>query len=185
MDIGTIFSLAVAILIFVVALLYSTVGHAGASGYLAVMALFGMAPLVMKPTALTLNIIVALIGTISLRSCRILFMENFLAFCGSFDSSFIHRRQSHLTRAQSINPSWGLCLLYSAVRLFFSAATADVKKPKLVPIWMALVLGAAIGAAFRLNRCRRRYFSQPSVLLPNALGRDQRDVWRVSRFYFG
>ena len=60
----TIIMVLLALLIFVVALLYSTVGHAGASGYIAAMALFGMAPLVMKPTALTLNIIVALIGTI-------------------------------------------------------------------------------------------------------------------------
>jgi uncharacterized membrane protein YfcA len=42
-----------------IAILYSTVGHGGASGYLAVMALFGVAPLVMRPTALTLNIVVA------------------------------------------------------------------------------------------------------------------------------
>jgi len=43
--------------------LYSSVGHAGASGYLAAMALFGVSPYVMKPTALTLNIAVALITT--------------------------------------------------------------------------------------------------------------------------
>src|SRR5437762_5500402 len=57
-------AIIIAALIFIVALLYSTVGHAGASGYLAAMALVGMTPLVMKPTALTLNIIVAVIGTI-------------------------------------------------------------------------------------------------------------------------
>src|SRR5437762_14367796 len=57
-------TLLIAALIFIVALLYSTVGHAGASGYLAAMALFGLAPAVMKPTALTLNIIVAIVGTI-------------------------------------------------------------------------------------------------------------------------
>lgn len=44
-------------------MLYSSVGHAGASGYLAAMALFGLAPLEMKPAALTLNILVASIGT--------------------------------------------------------------------------------------------------------------------------
>src|SRR5437763_16013485 len=57
-------TLLIALLIFVVAVLYSTVGHAGASGYLAAMALFGLAPAVMKPTALTLNIIVAIVGTV-------------------------------------------------------------------------------------------------------------------------
>jgi uncharacterized membrane protein YfcA len=46
---------------FSIALLYSTVGHAGASGYLATMALLSFSPVVMKPTALALNIIVALI----------------------------------------------------------------------------------------------------------------------------
>ena len=51
-----------AVLIFIAAVLYSSVGHAGASGYLAAMALFVMSPLEMKPTALTLNILVASIA---------------------------------------------------------------------------------------------------------------------------
>lgn len=49
--------------ILVVAFLYSSVGHAGASGYIAVMTLFGLAPNVVKPAALVLNILVASIGT--------------------------------------------------------------------------------------------------------------------------
>ncbi len=49
--------------IFLVAFLYSSVGHAGASGYIAVMSLLSMAPAAIKPTALTLNILVASIGT--------------------------------------------------------------------------------------------------------------------------
>jgi uncharacterized membrane protein YfcA len=48
---------------FMIALLYSTVGHAGASGYLATMALLSFTPAVMKPTALALNIIVASVTT--------------------------------------------------------------------------------------------------------------------------
>jgi hypothetical protein len=44
-------------LIFVAAALCSSVGHAGASGYLAAMAFYGVAPQVMKPTALVLNIL--------------------------------------------------------------------------------------------------------------------------------
>jgi len=45
--------------IFVIAILYSSVGHAGASGYIAVMSLFSLAPEFIKPAALTLNIFVA------------------------------------------------------------------------------------------------------------------------------
>src|SRR5438105_13375691 len=45
-----------------IAFLYSSVGHAGASGYIAVMALWGLAPTIIRPTALVLNILVASIG---------------------------------------------------------------------------------------------------------------------------
>lgn len=58
LDIGPL-----ALLIFLAAALYSSVGHAGASGYVAAMALFGVPPAVMKPTALVLNILVASLGT--------------------------------------------------------------------------------------------------------------------------
>lgn len=56
--------LILAVAFFLVATLFSSVGHAGASGYLAVMGLLSMAPIVMRPTALALNILVASIGTI-------------------------------------------------------------------------------------------------------------------------
>lgn len=47
------------LLLFFVAFLYASVGHGGASGYLALMAIFNVAPTVMKPTALLLNLFVA------------------------------------------------------------------------------------------------------------------------------
>src|SRR5438105_13212707 len=46
-----------------VAFLYSSVGHAGASGYIAMMTLCGLAATFIRPTALVLNILVALIGS--------------------------------------------------------------------------------------------------------------------------
>jgi uncharacterized membrane protein YfcA len=49
--------------VFAVAILYSSVGHAGASGYIAVMSLLSVAPPEIKPIALALNILVASIGT--------------------------------------------------------------------------------------------------------------------------
>lgn len=47
-------------LLLAVAFLYASVGHGGASGYLALMALFGIETVVMKPTALLLNLFVSL-----------------------------------------------------------------------------------------------------------------------------
>src|SRR6266478_4233507 len=127
MDVSTIIVLLLAILIFVIAVLYSTVGHAGASGYLAAMALFGMTPLVMKPTALVLNIIVAVIGTVRFYRAGFFSWKVFWPFAAaSIPASFIG---GSLTLPISIYKSIvGLVLLYSAVRLFFSAQTADQKK---------------------------------------------------------
>ncbi len=57
-------ALTLAALFLVVAALYSFVGHGGASGYLAAMALVGAAPDLMKPTSLVLNVLVATIATV-------------------------------------------------------------------------------------------------------------------------
>ena len=56
--------LLLSLLILLAAALYSSVGHGGASGYLAAMALFGLAPAVMRPTALCLNLLVSSLGTL-------------------------------------------------------------------------------------------------------------------------
>lgn len=50
--------------VLLVAFLYATVGHAGASGYIALMSLAGLAPEEIRPTALVLNILVASIGSV-------------------------------------------------------------------------------------------------------------------------
>src|SRR5438094_601019 len=49
--------------IALIAFLYSSVGHAGASGYIATMTLFGLTATEIRPTALILNILVAIIGS--------------------------------------------------------------------------------------------------------------------------
>ncbi|MSR29684.1 MAG: sulfite exporter TauE/SafE family protein [Phycisphaerales bacterium] len=57
-----------AALFLVVGALYSSVGHAGASGYLAVMTLMNFAPESMRPTALSVNILVAAIAFLHFRA---------------------------------------------------------------------------------------------------------------------
>jgi len=169
MDTGSILELLVAVLILVIALLYSTVGHAGASGYLAAMALLGMAPVVMKPTALTLNIIVALIGTVRFYRAGFFSWRTFWPFAAaSIPATFIG---GSLTLPISIYKSIvGLVLLYSAVRLFFSAATADQRKTTLVPIWLALIIGAAMGMLSGLTGVGGGIFLSPVLLLMHWAG---------------
>ena len=50
------------IALFLIAFLYASVGHGGASGYLALMAIYGISPDVMKPTALLLNLFVSIVS---------------------------------------------------------------------------------------------------------------------------
>jgi uncharacterized membrane protein YfcA len=164
MDTAIIIALLLAALIFVIALLYSAVGHAGASGYIAAMALFGMAPLVMKPTALTLNIIVALIGTIRFYRAGFFSWRTLWPFAiTSIPAAYIG---GGLTLPVAIYKSIvGVVLLYSAVRLFWSADSADSRKTTLVPIWMALIVGAAIGLLSGLTGVGGGIFLSPVLLL--------------------
>ena len=164
MEAATILALCMAALILVVALLYSTVGHAGASGYLAVMALFGMSSLVMKPTALTLNILVAVIGSVRFYRAGFFSWRTFWPFAvASIPASFIG---GGLTLPVPIYKTIvGIVLLYSAVRLFFSARSADKRKTNLVPIWIALLLGAGIGLLSGLTGVGGGIFLSPVLLL--------------------
>jgi uncharacterized protein len=164
MDTGTIIALLLAALIFVIALLYSTVGHAGASGYIAAMALFGMAPLVMKPTALTLNIIVALIGTVRFYRAGFFSWRTFWPFAiASIPAAYLGGRLN--LPVVIYKTIVGVVLLYSAARLFWSADLADKKKTSLVPIWIALVVGAAIGLLSGLTGVGGGIFLSPVLLL--------------------
>ncbi len=132
------------ILIFAAGLLYSSVGHAGASGYLAAMALFDIAPDVMKPTALVLNILVALIAAAQFYRAGYFSWKIFWPFAmSSIPFAFIGGALS--LPGSVYKQVIGLILLFAAYRLFHykhSAAT-DVVKP--VPIHWAVLFGAGIG----------------------------------------
>jgi uncharacterized membrane protein YfcA len=156
--------IALAALIFVVALLYSTVGHAGASGYLAAMALFSISPLVMKPTALVLNILVAIIGTIRFSRAGFFSWSTFWPFViTSIPASFIG---GGLTLPVPVYKSIvGLVLLYSAVRLFFSARRGDNQDTSRVPLLAALLIGAVIGLISGLTGVGGGIFLSPVLLL--------------------
>lgn len=156
--------IALATLIFVVALLYSTVGHAGASGYLAALALFSISPLVMKPTALVLNILVAVIGTVRFYRAGFFSWRIFWPFViSSIPASFIG---GALTLPVPVYKSIvGLVLIYSAVRLFFSARRGDDPETSRVPLIAALIIGAAIGLISGLTGVGGGIFLSPVLLL--------------------
>jgi len=161
---NTITLTLLAVLIFVIALLYSTVGHAGASGYLAAMALFGVAPAVMKPTALTLNILVALVASAKFYRAGFFSWRIFWPFAvASIPASFIGGSLTLPVHIYKLIV--GIVLLYSALRLFLIAKRPDAEKPKDAPIWIALILGAAIGLLSGLTGVGGGIFLSPLILL--------------------
>src|SRR5918997_7023408 len=108
-----------AILIFAAAILYSSVGHAGASGYLAAMALVGVAPDVMKPTALTLNILVATIATVRYYRAGYFYWSALWPFAtGSIPLSFVSG--AIILPGYLYKPAVGIVLLYAAYELVLS-----------------------------------------------------------------
>src|SRR6202163_3113158 len=102
----------------IVAFLYSSVGHAGASGYIAVMALWGLAPTIIRPTALVLNILVASIGAFQFWRAGHFSWRLFWPFALlSVPAAYLG---GHLQLAASlVKIVIGLVLLFSAARLFF------------------------------------------------------------------
>ena len=79
----------------IVGALYASVGHAGASGYLAVMALLSVAPEVMRPTALAINVLVATIAFVQFAraghfSWRFFWPFGFASIPAAFVGGLIH-----------------------------------------------------------------------------------------------
>ena len=130
-------------LLFVVAFLYASVGHGGASGYLALMAIFGMAPEVMKPTALLLNLFVSLTAFIQYYRGGHFKWKIFwplallsvpLAYLGGLVTIDAHVYKKLL----------GFLLLLPVIRFLFFRNT-DVKELKPVKPILSAGLGAGIG----------------------------------------
>jgi uncharacterized membrane protein YfcA len=130
-------------LLFVVAFLYASVGHGGASGYLALMALFSIAPEVMKPTALILNIFVSAISFFQFYTAKHFLWKIFLPLAAtSIPFSFIG---GLMTIEQDLYKKiLGVLLLFAIVRFvgFGSTTQKENKKPSIV---IALGLGGVIG----------------------------------------
>lgn len=80
-------------LLFIVAFLYSSVGHGGASGYLALMGLYHFSPDIMKPSALIMNIIVSLMAFVQYSRTAPLNKKLFLLLiAGSIPAAFLGAR---------------------------------------------------------------------------------------------
>jgi uncharacterized membrane protein YfcA len=159
-----------ACLIVLAATLYSSVGHAGASGYLAAMALVGVSPATMKPTALMLNIMVASIATLQFYragcfSWRLLWPFAIASIPAAFVGGAIALPE------YIYKPIVGCVLLFAAARMFMTAARQDKSAPHPLPfphpppLWAALLAGALIGLLSGLTGTGGGIFLSPLLIL--------------------
>lgn len=130
-------------LLFAVAFLYASVGHGGASGYLALMALFNFAPPVMKSSALLLNIFVSFIAFVQYYRSGYFKWKLFLPFAvTSIPTAFIGA--SITVDAVIYKKILGIILIFPILRLLglFNTESDELKDTNIV---IALITGLIIG----------------------------------------
>jgi uncharacterized membrane protein YfcA len=149
--------------IFLMALLYSSVGHGGASGYLAAMALFGVPPEIMRPSALTLNLIVSLIAALQFYREGHFSWRLFSMFAAASIPAAYLGGSIHLP-TRVYKPLVGCVLLFAAWRLWTSlrGGSEEVKDP---PLALALLLGGLIGLLSGLTGVGGGIFLSPLLIL--------------------
>ena len=131
------------ILLFLVAFLYASVGHGGASGYLALMALFSISPDVMKPTALLLNLFVSLTSFIQFYRGQHFKWKIFLPFAvTSFPMAYVGGLIS--VDNDIYKKILGVLLIIPIIRFLFFA-NIKVEEIRKANIFLSLLIGAAIG----------------------------------------
>ena len=155
--------LALSACILAMAILYSSVGHGGASGYIAILALFSLSPAAFKPTALGLNILVSAIATVYFSHAGHFSWRLFWPFAAtSIPFSFLGgtlRLPTHVYQ-----PLVGIVLLASAYRLFprKDRETAGEFRPS---VTAALIVGAILGFLSGLTGVGGGIFLSPLLLL--------------------
>jgi uncharacterized membrane protein YfcA len=128
--------------IFIIAILYSSVGHGGASGYLAVMALFGIDVIFMKASALTLNLFVAGMAFILYLRAGYFRWKTVMPFLiTSIPMAYLGARIPIDPKTYKI--ILGIVLIAAIARMLLQLNRND--KMKDPPILPALLLGAVLG----------------------------------------
>jgi hypothetical protein len=148
----------------VAAALYSSVGHGGASAYLAIMALFSVAPDTMRPTALALNLLVAGFGafrysTRGLSNWRLLLAFAVTAVPAAYGGGLINLPE-HVYR-----PLVGILLWLAALRLLRQPAALAERPVRAPSLAITLPAGAALGLLAGLTGTGGGIFLSPLIIL--------------------
>ncbi|RPD49195.1 sulfite exporter TauE/SafE family protein [Paracnuella aquatica] len=159
------------VLLLCVAFLYASVGHGGASGYLALMAIFSVAPEVMKPTALLLNLFVSVVAFVQFYRGGHFNTKLFLPFAlASIPFSFIGGLI--VVDGQVYKHILGLLLLVPIVR-FLAFRNGEEGESKAPNIGLALFIGSIIGFLSGLIGIGGGILLSPVILLLGWAGQKQ------------
>lgn len=160
------YSFLIVPLIFLAALLYSSVGHGGASGYLAVMALMSVAPENMRPAALTLNVLVSSIAFYKFYKVKAFSWPLlFPIIAASIPFAFIGGLID--LPAYIYKPVIGVVLVVAAWQIF-NRARAVPTGPKQIPSKLLLFsMGAGLGLLSGLTGVGGGIFLSPILILMN------------------
>jgi uncharacterized protein len=147
--------------IALIAFLYSSVGHAGASGYIATMTLFGIATTTIRPTALVLNILVATIGSFQFWraghfSWKLFWPFALLSIPAAYFGGYLQ------PSAGILRILIGVVLLFSATRLFFRKKDPERTSPPSQSV--AVGVGAGLGFLSGLTGTGGGIFLTPLLL---------------------
>lgn len=149
---------------FAAAALYSSVGHGGASAFLAIMALIGLAPDEMRPIALTLNLLVAGLGAWRFIRARRFDGRLFWPLAlGAVPFAFLGG--AIRLPAETYRIMLGAVLLFSAARLaFLQVPGSGDREPKPPPPVVAVAAGAGIGLLAGLTGTGGGIFLSPLMI---------------------
>lgn len=173
---------ALALLFALGAALYSSVGHGGASAYIAAMALFSVAPETMKPTALALNLLVAGFGAWRYSSRGLSNWKLVLAFALTATPAAFIGGAIHLP-AIYYKPLVGILLWLAAVRLLWRPVMLAQRSVHAPALWISVPAGAVLGLLAGLTGTGGGIFLSPLIILM-AWEEPRRTSGVVSAFIF-
>lgn len=157
----------------VAAFAYASVGHGGASAYIAAMALAGIAPPDMRPIALALNVIVSAIATYKFARAGHFRWRLFWPFAAvSVPLAFVGGAVTLPGHAYKMLV--GIVLLYAAWQLWRSAKAGDeMREVRQPPVVLAMVVGAVLGLLAGLTGVGGGIFLSPLLLIAGWAGTKQ------------
>ena len=147
------------------AFLYASVGHGGASAYIAAMAIAGVAPAEMRPVALQLNVLVAAIATVKFYRAGHFRWPLFWPFAVvSIPAAFLGGAITLPGTAYKILV--GVVLLYAGWQLWWSARAGEELRPvRQIPVALAMGIGGVLGVLSGLTGVGGGIFLSPLLLL--------------------